>query len=204
MSRALNFSQTRDAPQVFKISVNSNIYIILEDEPILVDCGDKGYLGIIREAVDSLVGCDKIKHVLFTHLHYDHVGACKLFPNARFYASAEEISEYMVDGFDTVLRTDEVNELDKIDLLPFENKKRPKTLAGIKMIRTPGHTVGSACYYYDKQNILFTGDTYFNLGMYGRTDLPTSRPNLLDESIRRIEMYKREIRGLLIAPGHDY
>ena len=51
----------------------------------------------------------------------------------------------------------------------------------IKVILTPGHTMGGVSYLFD--NYLFTGDTIFNKSI-GRTDLPGGNYTLLLESIK--------------------
>ena len=38
------------------------------------------------------VECDKVKHVIITHLHYDHAGNLELFPRARFHLQESEMA----------------------------------------------------------------------------------------------------------------
>lgn len=129
-----------------------------------------------------------VKKVIFTHLHYDHIGNNNLFTNARFYASKESIEDYKNNRMGTVLSDIkiigpllDINEID----------------ADIKIISCPGHTRGSIAILY--KGILFSGDTLFNRG-YGRTDLPTSVPDQLETSLKCLRAVKYDT----LCPGHDY
>ena len=61
-------------------------------------------------------------------------------------------------------------------------------VAGMQFVirHTPGHTAGSVIFSAqgDKQNI-FTGDTLF-AGAIGRTDLPGSSPEAMNNSLREV------------------
>lgn len=67
-----------------------------------------------------------------------------------------------------------------------------------KIISTPGHTPDSICILY--KDILFSGDTIFdkNHNYVGRTDLPESNPEEMQESLEKLKEIKYEI----LAPGH--
>ncbi len=65
----------------------------------------------------------------------------------------------------------------------------------IKPIKTPGHTQDSLCFLY--KDLLFSGDTIFFDGM-GRTDLPESQPEKMQESLEKLKKIKYKI----LCPGH--
>lgn len=68
----------------------------------------------------------------------------------------------------------------------------------IKMLLTPGHTPGSACYHLN--NDLITGDTMFVFGC-GRCDLSGGNPEVMFDTLRRLGQLPSETR---ILPGHNY
>ena len=65
------------------------------------------------------------------------------------------------------------------------------------VMQTPGHTAGSLSYLSD--NEIFTGDTLFAGGVFGRYDLPTSSKESLFESLRKLFMLPE---GLTVYSGH--
>ena len=68
-----------------------------------------------------------------------------------------------------------------------------------KLIATPGHTIGSCCYYVESEKWLFSGDTLF-CGSIGRTDLPTGSGEQIMQSV---EMLAQRFSGdVKVYPGH--
>ena len=53
----------------------------------------------------------------------------------------------------------------------------------LKVISTPGHTIGSVCFYIEEEKVLISGDTLFEASV-GRTDFPTGSSRQLIESIK--------------------
>ena len=67
----------------------------------------------------------------------------------------------------------------------------------IKIMQLPGHTRGSIGFYMPKEKILFSGDTLFDEGI-GRTDLPPSNANKMEDSLKKLKNLDYEI----LCAGH--
>ena len=74
-------------------------------------------------------------------------------------------------------------------------------LAGLhfKVLQTPGHTIGSICFYFEEDKILVAGDTLFFTG-FDRTDLPTGSMAQLKKSLERLLLTLPE--DVIVLPGH--
>ena len=68
----------------------------------------------------------------------------------------------------------------------------------IEVIHTPGHSPGSVCFYVAQDSAVITGDTLF-AGSIGRTDLPSSDPAAMEQSLRRLVQLPEETT---VYPGH--
>jgi hydroxyacylglutathione hydrolase len=180
------------APKVWKLNVNSNVYFLDLKEKIIIDTGPRAYRAVVEEELKKVVDLSKVDRIIFTHLHYDHSGNFDLFPNAKYYASKEEIELYNKSRVNALL--------DPIFAMKFKAKLHPlKDELELKVINTPGHTKGSICLLYEKEGVLFTGDTLF-LNGFGRIDFPFSDPGRMEESLEKIGKIKYKV----LAPGHDY
>jgi glyoxylase-like metal-dependent hydrolase (beta-lactamase superfamily II) len=68
-----------------------------------------------------------------------------------------------------------------------------------EVIHTPGHTPGSICLLFPKQELLLAGDTLF-AGSVGRTDLPGGDTRALLRSLHTRLLPLPE--NTLVVPGH--
>ena len=175
-----------------------NTYIVTQASSVntvIVDPGDCGEL-----IIGQIEGAGaKVRRILLTHPHHDHVGAAQL------------VSEHF--GIACELHTDDVRLLMHAPMyaLSFAKKKitavsnfRPLAeLAPVgeepamRALHTPGHTKGSVCYLFD--GFVFTGDTLLYEHV-GRTDLPGASAEDIARSIGRL--LDAACDETTIFPGH--
>jgi len=151
------------------------VYLIEEEgKRLLIDSGD-GKLPDFGFVPDIC---------MLTHGHFDHTKGVKedwkevLLHPAEFEFSGEYIA------------------------IPANAKKNPmKPLEfgshKLEFFHTPGHTDGSICILDKKTGVLFSGDTRFASGVWGRTDIGGSDEKM-QESLRKIA----GIPYKLLCPGH--
>ncbi|MFH1506488.1 MAG: MBL fold metallo-hydrolase [archaeon] len=179
---------------VWKLQLDTeatNIYL-LEKEKIVIDTGYRSLKQIVVQFLGKVVPLDQIEKVLFTHLHFDHIGNFDLFPNAKFYASAQEIEDFKKDPAGAVFRKDMAEKFN-VKLIPL-----PKKIGPLEVIPTPGHTRGSVSFWYPEEKVLFSGDTVFP-GAIGQTIYATSVPEKMSESVMKLA----EINQKFLCAGHD-
>lgn len=134
-------------------------------------------LGILRE-----LGL-KLKYVLDTHVHADHVtGAAKL----RIATGAKTGLSKAAGVACADLALEDGQELS------FGDFK-------IKALATPGHT--DTCMSYYSEGMVFTGDTLFVRDV-GRTDFQQGSNQKMFDSIRGKLFHLP--KDTLVYPGHDY
>ena len=181
-------------------SVQTNCYFLYQEDSkkiIVVDPADRGeYLyNAFKEA-----GLE-VAAILLTHAHFDHIWGCN---------QLRELAGVQVFAFE-----DEKDLCESAKLNVSEDVGRPYTVTvdwylkdgetvtiegmEFKVIWTPGHTQGSCCYYFEKDNILISGDTLFE-GSCGRSDLPTGDGKLLSHSLKERLMILPD--ETLVFPGH--
>lgn len=115
------------------------------------------------------IGCENITHVIFTHLHWDHVYYCKRFVNAKFYAQRKEyeyaqkpIAIYDKSYEDKAIGIPE-KQFDGLDITLIDDEE--ELLPGIRTYLTPGHSVGHQAVEVDTADGAYTlvGDAVFTM-----------------------------------------
>jgi glyoxylase-like metal-dependent hydrolase (beta-lactamase superfamily II) len=178
---------------IWKLKADSNMYLLNFEQPIVIDTGNRSHRESVIKWLDKVRPLSEVKHVIFTHLHFDHAGNFDLFTNARFYASDAEMQDFKKDP-DAAMLDRSMAERFKVELQPV------KDMGELYVIETPGHTRGSICLWYAPEKILFSGDTLFYNKHIGRQDLPTSAPEEMQKSLMKLVHYNYQV----LCPGHDY
>lgn len=162
----------------------TNCYLLSgEDFAIIIDPGARD-VRISDFAHQNLQKPNKA--ILLTHCHFDHIGAVntiKSIWNCPVIIGEQEIeglknpninfSVFWGDEVISIIADKGVAEGDILKIGSFE----------ARVLHTPGHTAGSVCYLIE--NILFSGDTLFNMSI-GRTDLPTGSYATEIASLKRL------------------
>jgi hydroxyacylglutathione hydrolase len=133
-----------------------NMYLVKSGSNyIAIDAANN--LQNVKQELDKLnIEPEKVIAILFTHTDYDHVGALKLFKNAKAYISTTE--EQMINGKTVRNAATMKNKLDSAYEMIADNQTLDISGLRVKGILTPGHTPGSMSYLINNE-YLFTGDT---------------------------------------------
>ncbi len=116
----------------------------------------------------------KVKYLLHTHAHFDHVLGSKAVKEATGAQILLHSGDKLL--YDNLMKQGQLFGFDVEEPLPVDRyieDGEEISLGKIKtsVIHTPGHTPGSLCFSLeDKESILFAGDTLFRRSI-GRTDL---------------------------------
>ncbi len=142
------------------------------ERSMLIDTG----LGIcnISEIVAGLT--DKPVTAVATHIHWDHIGGHKYYPD--FYAHAAELA-WLDGGFPQPVEQIRKYVSDRCDLpkdfdlnsYEFFQGKPARILYGdevidlgersVKVLHTPGHSPGHMCFWEAEKGYLYTGDLVY-------------------------------------------
>jgi len=197
--------------------LDCNQYIIEDkssNELILFDAGNGISMKGLIKGMDKLnLNYENIKKVFLTHEHVDHVlGLYKLIkllendpPEIFAYGETTKILERGEEKkilpiiFGLTARRFEV-EIIPLKINDLTNIKEIDISPEFKfeIIYTPGHSLGSICYYDPEKKVLIPGDLVFIGGSFGRYDFPGGSLKNLINSIK----YVNNLDVKYLLPGH--
>ncbi len=157
---------------------------------ILVDAG------VLPMAVEPYAGA--IETIVITHAHYDHIAHVREI--ARICGDAA----VCIHEADAPALVDDTRSLAMLfgdrspGIVPDVVLHDGDRVGSLRVIHTPGHTPGGICLYDPEAKLLFSGDTVFTGGSFGRYDFPGGDRTALAASIERLSTLA--VEGLY--PGH--
>ena len=180
--------------------LRTNCYLVADEESreaFLIDPADRA------DELARLIEKEKVqlKGILITHGHFDHVYAVTELA-ARYHVpiycgepEAELLESPILNESATFRR--EVSVV--ADRLLKDGQKLQLGKTEFTVIATPGHTIGGVCYYAEKEQAVFSGDTLF-FESVGRSDFHTGNERMLMRSIKeRLYVLPDEV---MVYPGH--
>lgn len=169
----------------------SNIYVIGSEKITIIDTGIGNWMNPIFPQLNKIGAKIKdIDKIILTHAHHDHAMGVFLilekvkpkvyihFKDTQYIAS--RLGDYLVKVKDG-------------DVIDTEQGR-------LEVIWTPGHTSGSMCLYQRERKLLYSGDTVFPDGGFGRIDGESGSLNSIINSIKKLSNLDVEV----MMPGHGF
>jgi glyoxylase-like metal-dependent hydrolase (beta-lactamase superfamily II) len=158
-----------------------------------VDAGIDGarVLGRIGRKLDLLI---------LTHCHYDHIAAVLEIvaaTGAKVAMHEDDLSCLKSDRISASAMFGRKSPAFQVDIVLHGGDVVDLGDAILQVIHTPGHTPGSICLYDEASRTIFTGDTVFEGGSFGRTDIGGNSEHMIS-SLERLTKYD----VATMYPGH--
>ena len=158
----------------------TNTYVVGEGDVVVIDPGphDIGHLQRVAEAVRNN---GQATAVLLTHHHFDHSEGATAF--------AHVVGAPLM-GFPHP-------EMPALDRELIDDEELPFGGGTLKVVHTPGHTRGHACFWLEEARTLFAGDLVAGEGFIV-IDPPDGDMAQYLDSLR----HARDLDAVVIKPGH--
>ncbi|MCX8124120.1 MAG: MBL fold metallo-hydrolase [Spirochaetes bacterium] len=178
---------------------NCNTFYFGEPFNMFIDPGLAKYVDMrFEDMKKDGIDTNSIEHVVATHSHPDHFEGCH---------------QFMGKGPKVAMHKEEIKFLNEIGpqffamfgmafpkfTFDIELEEGPWKIGNevLHVYKTPGHSPGSVCLYWESKKVLVCGDLIFKESV-GRTDFPGGNSRLLKESIQRMKQLDVEY----LLPGH--
>lgn len=184
--------------------IEVNTYVIADQSGhcAIIDCGcyeahEYGKLG-------NLIMEKNLKPVLLlnTHCHLDHIFGDGFI--LEKYKLEAQCHKNEIFNRENAVKVAEFFGL-KMDAPPepgsylIDDQLITFGTTSFKALHVPGHSAGSLAYYFENENVVFTGDALF-AGSIGRTDLPGGNYETLMNSIKA-KLFALPT-NTVVYPGH--
>jgi glyoxylase-like metal-dependent hydrolase (beta-lactamase superfamily II) len=158
--------------------------LVRKGEAAIVDLGTAGSESAIEEGLKAAgAGWQSVQHIVLTHLHDDHVGGlAEIAPHvkATIYAGVGDLASI-------------------ISPKPLKPLAEGDEVFGMRVIDTPGHTLGHISVFEPATGVLVAGDALrTSSGLAGSDPEFTADETKANDSVRKLAAM--DIKAIL--PGH--
>lgn len=185
---------------------------------------DPAALQLAREGIDP----QDVRYIIISHLHYDHAGGLRDFPNAKIVVSREEWSQAHVDRWKArgrgVMRDQLEGLAHRLELvdysksIPFESFDKTIDFfqdGFLRLISTPGHAPGHQSLLVTPppsqgQPVLLTGDAAW---VMENVTVPLPKSLLIQwmeedgplawKTLKKLHEFSKNHPEIKIIPGHQ-
>ncbi len=187
------------------LPLSCNLYIVSDDNnnTVIFDPCERGsevYAYLNEQGLN-------LSAVIITHAHFDHIyGLTDLTDAAK--NDGKDIPVYIHTGDADAMSSEQKNLSAPLFRTPYgytgilnEVSDGDVVTVGemtFRVLSTPGHTEGSACYINDGEKVIFAGDVLFD-GSIGRTDFPGGDMGKMRESLSKLMEFDDSYR---VYSGH--
>ncbi|MEO6196829.1 MAG: MBL fold metallo-hydrolase [Dehalococcoidia bacterium] len=208
------------AEQAFYTGPQSpNVFFVRDgDEGALIDSGF-GDEKSVQARIDFLKEHSgvRVKYIVLTHHHFDHTsGADQLrkVTNAQVTLHPQEeafLRDWQSDApQDIEIPEDQKEMREKVerfreqaadaspDIMMNDGDEFSVGSLTLRIVHTPGHTLGSVCIYIPQERALFTGDTALGLGTVAISPPPHGDMGLYLQSLAHLQT----LDSAVMLPGH--
>ena len=168
----------------------THIPCLVDNYAYIINDKNSGTVGVVdpseAQPVISFLKKNKLKlnYILNTHHHFDHIGG---------NIELKKLYDAKVVGFEG-----DKHRIPGINITLNNNQKWVFGSSLVKILHIPGHTLGHICFFFEKEELAFTGDTLFSLGC-GRIFEGDHKQML--ESLNKLKKLPKNTK---IYCGHEY
>ena len=209
--------QATESVHVLRVNVSQysgayspNVFLVLDSgKAVLIDAGLPN-----DESVDSrlayleTVGGPRVELIIVTHHHFDHVGGANRLcgaTGARIAMHPEE-ERLLREALTRPPRDDGPQARyirQETAKIAVDQRLADGDVVGVgrltlRVLHTPGHSVGHVCVFLEEERVLFSGDNVLGLGTTAIPPPPDGDMARYVESLERM----KTLDAALICPGH--